>query len=192
VNSSYEIIKEPSRPPLDRGSLHLQKSVINMMWLLLHDWSIIMISPGGLLLAPFPPICSLNFNFFKVTLENRKLELNLNVRNIFAMSHTYLRLSKFCNLFGGMLTNNKNTHKAFWKTKCRHFFFRNVGYCLSKLSPCTLPGKVEPSIIEHIPIIKHFPIFFTHSLTKLSDFCVIGCANWRVTNVLWVSEVKEW
>jgi hypothetical protein len=26
----------------------------------------------------------------------------------------------------------------------------------------------------------------------LRDFCVIGCANyWRVTNVLWESEVKE-
>ncbi len=43
------------------------------------------------------------------------------------------------------------------------------------------PYSVEPPIVEHVFIIKHFLIFF-HSLTKLSDFCVIGCANWRVIN----------
>jgi len=36
-------------------------------------------------------------------------------------------------------------------------------------------------------IVKYFP----HSLTKLSNFCVIGPANCRVTNVLGVLEVKE-
>jgi hypothetical protein len=42
-----------------------------------------------------------------------------------------------------------------------------------------------------LPIIKHYPIFSSHSLTKLSDFCVIGCTNLRVTNVFWASKVKE-
>jgi len=40
---------------------------------------------------------------------------------------------------------------------------------------------VESFITQHIPIIDHFVIFF-HSLTKLNNFCVIGCANWRITN----------
>jgi hypothetical protein len=37
-------------------------------------------------------------------------------------------------------------------------------------------------------IFQCFPNFFA----KLSDFCVIGCVNWRATNVYWASEVKEW
>jgi len=36
-------------------------------------------------------------------------------------------------------------------------------------------------------IVQYFP----HSLTKLSNFCVIGPANCRVTNVLWVLKIKE-
>ncbi len=34
--------------------------------------------------------------------------------------------------------------------------------------------RVESPITEHVPIMEDF-----HSLTKFSDFCVIGCANWR-------------
>jgi hypothetical protein len=42
---------------------------------------------------------------------------------------------------------------------------------------------------QHIPIniFQYFP----QCLTKLSYFCVIECANWRPTNVLWVLERKE-
>jgi hypothetical protein len=56
-----------------------------------------------------------------------------------------------------------------------------------------LSTKVEPSIIEHVLLLNTFQYFphslinfqyFPHSLIKLSDFCVIGCTNWRVTNVL--------
>jgi len=36
--------------------------------------------------------------------------------------------------------------------------------------------RVESLIIQHLPIIEHFPIF-SHSLIKLSNFCVIACAN---------------
>ncbi len=32
---------------------------------------------------------------------------------------------------------------------------------------------------------------FPHSLPKSSNFCVIGHATWRVTNVLWASEVNS-
>ncbi len=38
---------------------------------------------------------------------------------------------------------------------------------------------------------RFFFQYFSHSFTKLNDFCVIGCANWRVTNILWVSAIKE-
>jgi hypothetical protein len=50
--------------------------------------------------------------------------------------------------------------------------------------------RVKFPIIEHIPTLNIFQ-YFTHSLSKVNDFCVIESANWRVTNVLWVSEVKE-
>jgi hypothetical protein len=66
----------------------------------------------------------------------------------------------------------------------RHFEKQNAGISFSEMQgivcqncPIYWPGKVEPSIIKHMPIVKHFSIFFTHSLTKLSDFCVIGRAN---------------
>jgi hypothetical protein len=36
----------------------------------------------------------------------------------------------------------------------------------------------------------HWEVFCV-SQTKLNNFCVIGCANWRATNVLWASEVNE-
>jgi hypothetical protein len=36
-------------------------------------------------------------------------------------------------------------------------------------------------------IVQYFP----HSLTKLSNFCIIGPANCKVTNVLGALEVKE-
>lgn len=50
--------------------------------------------------------------------------------------------------------------------------------------------KIESPIIEHLPIIKQFLIYF-YSFTKLSDFCVMGCTNWRVTNVFSAWEVKK-
>ncbi len=43
--------------------------------------------------------------------------------------------------------------------------------------------KVEPSIIEHVLLLNTFQQF-PHSLIKLNDFCVNGCTNWKVTNVL--------
>ncbi len=49
---------------------------------------------------------------------------------------------------------------------------------------------VEPSIIEHVLLLNTFQ-YFPPSLIKLSDFCVIGCTNWRVTNVLWTSEIRK-
>ncbi len=36
--------------------------------------------------------------------------------------------------------------------------------------------RVKSPIIEHVFIIKHFPIFL-HSLAKLNDFCIIGHGN---------------
>jgi hypothetical protein len=33
--------------------------------------------------------------------------------------------------------------------------------------------------------------YFSHSLMKWSDFWVIGCTNWKTTNVLWVLEIKK-
>jgi hypothetical protein len=36
--------------------------------------------------------------------------------------------------------------------------------------------KVESPIIEHVVIMEHFSKFYSF-LTKLSDFCVIVCAN---------------
>ncbi len=33
--------------------------------------------------------------------------------------------------------------------------------------------------------------YFPHSLTKLSNFCIIGWGNWRASNVLGALEVKE-
>jgi hypothetical protein len=33
--------------------------------------------------------------------------------------------------------------------------------------------------------------YFPHSLTKLSEFCVIGGTNWKATNVLWALKKKE-
>lgn len=50
--------------------------------------------------------------------------------------------------------------------------------------------RVESPIIEHLPIIKQFSIFF-YSFTKLNDFCGMGCTNWRVTNIFSPSEVKK-
>jgi hypothetical protein len=45
-------------------------------------------------------------------------------------------------------------------------------------------------IMEQVPITKHFPIFWSF-LNQIEQFCVIGRENWRATNVLGVSEVKE-
>jgi len=33
--------------------------------------------------------------------------------------------------------------------------------------------------------------YFLNSLAKLNNFCVIECTNYKVTNVLWMSKVKE-
>ncbi len=33
--------------------------------------------------------------------------------------------------------------------------------------------------------------YFPNSLAKWNNFCVIGCTNYRVTNVLWMSKIKE-
>ncbi len=74
----------------------------------------------------------------------------------------------------------------------RHFVIKdlsqmNVCQCILLNSEFNNNGtRVESPITEHIPVMEDF-----HSLTKLSDFCVIGCANWRTINVLSESEVKE-
>jgi len=49
---------------------------------------------------------------------------------------------------------------------------------------------VKQPIAKHVLIIEHFR-YFLCSLIQLSDFYAIQCANWRLTNVLWASEVKE-
>jgi hypothetical protein len=48
---------------------------------------------------------------------------------------------------------------------------------------------IEPPIIEHVHISdnKHFPIFSSF----FNNFFVIRCVDWKATNVLWMSEVKE-
>jgi hypothetical protein len=60
--------------------------------------------------------------------------------------------------------------------------------------------KVEPPIMEHVLSLNTFQYFphslinfqyLPHSLIKLSDFCVIGCTNWKVTNVLWALEIRK-
>jgi hypothetical protein len=66
-----------------------EKSVINMISLVLSvfDWPIIMIGPGGLLLVVPPPIpiCCPSFSFIG---GFAKMQLNLDVKNIFGGSHT--------------------------------------------------------------------------------------------------------
>jgi hypothetical protein len=37
--------------------------------------------------------------------------------------------------------------------------------------------RIEPPITEHVFISSNIFQYFTHSLTKLSDFCIIGLAN---------------
>ncbi len=39
--------------------------------------------------------------------------------------------------------------------------------------------------------MEHFLYIFINSLVKLSNFCDIGCANWRVTNVSLSVRSKE-
>jgi hypothetical protein len=74
----------------------------------------------------------------------------------------------------------------------RHFVIKdlsqmNVCQCILLNSEFNNSGtRVELPITEHVLIMEDF-----HSLTKLSDFCGIGCANWRTKNVLSESEVKE-
>jgi hypothetical protein len=45
-----------------------------------------------------------------------------------------------------------------------------VGYCLSKLSPCTLPGKVEPSIIKTHTYRQTFSNIFYSFLNQIEWF----------------------
>jgi hypothetical protein len=49
---------------------------------------------------------------------------------------------------------------------------------------------LEPPITNVYLSLNTFR-YFSHSLIKLSYFCVTGRANWRATNVLSVSKVKE-
>jgi hypothetical protein len=65
-----------------------EKSVINKIWLvlLIFDWPIIMIRPGGLLLV-VPTYLQFPVQFYGWGLEKSK-QLNLEVTNIFAESHT--------------------------------------------------------------------------------------------------------
>jgi hypothetical protein len=55
-------------------------------------------------------------------------------------------------------------------------------------SSCLLVSK--PLFTKHIPIVEQIQQV-PHFFTKLSNFSVIGRANWRATNVLWASEVNE-
>jgi hypothetical protein len=66
----------------------LEKSVINMIWLLIlvFDWPIIMIRPGGLLLV-VPTYLQSLFHFYWWGCKKVN-SLNLDVRNIFARSNT--------------------------------------------------------------------------------------------------------
>jgi hypothetical protein len=51
-------------------------------------------------------------------------------------------------------------------------------------------SRIDPPIAEHLLSLNIFK-YFPHSLTKLSDFSIMGRAIWRPTNVLSASEVKE-
>jgi len=51
-------------------------------------------------------------------------------------------------------------------------------------------SRIDPPGVEHLLSSNNFK-YFPHSLTKLSDFSIMGRAIWRPTNVLSASEVKE-
>jgi hypothetical protein len=78
-------------------------------------------------------------------------------------------------------------------TTSTKFFLKNLNFPDFKIKKenhqiSTLGSRVESPIITHVLISEHFP----HSISKLSDFCVIRCANERATNVLsTTSEGKE-
>jgi hypothetical protein len=70
-------------------------------------------------------------------------------------------------------------------TTSTKFFFKNLNFSDFKILKknhqiSTLGSRIESPIIEYVLISEYFP----HSISKLSDFCVIRCANERATNVL--------
>jgi hypothetical protein len=71
-----------------------QKRVISMMELLLpiSDWCIIMIGPGWYAVRNLPSLRSPNFCFMG-EIGKKKRRLHLNMRNIFARSHTQSTLA---------------------------------------------------------------------------------------------------
>jgi len=70
-------------------------------------------------------------------------------------------------------------------TTSTKFFFKNLNFSDFKIFKknhqiSTLGSRIESPTIEYVLISEYFP----HSISKLSDFCVIRCANERATNVL--------
>jgi hypothetical protein len=66
---------------------------------------------------------------------------------------------------------------------------KSVGGAFPLIKFCSV-GRVESSITKHVLIIEHFSTFSSF-LRQIEDFWVIGCANWRVTNVFQVLQVKK-
>jgi hypothetical protein len=62
-------------------------------------------------------------------------------------------------------------------------FFENQVNSIREIESSSQGNKVKLPICEDLSIIKQFSMFFSF-LNKLSNFCVIGHANWTATNVL--------
>jgi hypothetical protein len=54
-----------------------------------------------------------------------------------------------------------------------------------------LPTRVTTPSTEHILITKHFSTIMSFPYLNWEIFVSLDVANWRATNVLWESEVKE-
>ncbi len=94
-------------------------------------------------------------------------------------------IQHFANFFHS-LTKSSNVWNICLSSDTLQYFlliiqhFKKISHSLTKLSD-----------VWNIFLSSNTLQYFPHSLTKLRDVYVIGCANWRPTNFLWASEVNE-